>query len=78
MEVLQFTGLTTNDLDPDTMLGNIIGAGLTEIVVCALDKDGELVICGSRGDANAAIVLIEMCKQQMLDMVRGHIMAHNP
>lgn len=48
--VEQFPGLTTLDIDPDTMLCEAVGR-MSEVVIVGFDKDGLEFFASSKADA---------------------------
>lgn len=62
--VVPFTGLTTQKIDPDKILENNKGVFETVILV-GLTHDRELIVCGSH-DLPETITLLEQAKIMML------------
>lgn len=63
--VVDFTGSTTLDLDPDRVLKNMVGQ-VTEVLVIGLDHDGELVVAASNSNIAESIYLMEKFKFNVL------------
>ncbi|MCZ4270904.1 hypothetical protein [Maritalea porphyrae] len=63
--VIQFTGLTRNDMEPDSILENSIGE-LSEVVLVGFDKEGDFVFASSKADAGETIFLLERGKHKLM------------
>ena len=68
-EVLPFTGLTTLDIDPRQTLESAIAAGLTEVVICGFDADGNEYFASSVADAGAAGFHLDRAKWNLMRQV---------
>lgn len=63
--VIQFTGITRLDLDPDVILENNKG-DLAGVVILGWDHDGKEVFASSYADGGPVLWLLERCKQLLL------------
>ncbi|HEX7891463.1 MAG TPA: hypothetical protein VF522_19080 [Ramlibacter sp.] len=64
-KVIQFTGITRLDLDPDTILERNKG-DLSGVVIMGWDKEGNEVFASSYADGGTVLWLLERCKQRLL------------
>jgi hypothetical protein len=64
-KVIQFTGITTLDLDPDTILEGNMGL-LEGVVIMGFASDGTEVFASSYADGGTVLWLMERCKQRLL------------
>lgn len=65
--VVQFPGLTTNDIDPDKVLEAAKGK-LDTVLILGIKKDGEEYLAGSSSDLCVAVWLLERAKLKFLRM----------
>lgn len=65
-KVIQFTGVTKLDLDPDTVLENNKGC-LEGVVIMGWDKDGNEVFASSYADVGMVLWLAERMKKRLLE-----------
>lgn len=63
--VLPFTGETTVDLDPDTVLENAIGK-LESVFICGYTKDGEEFMASNKSDGAENVWMLERAKYKLL------------
>jgi hypothetical protein len=68
-EVLPFTGITTLDIDPAKILEAAKAAGLTEVVICGVDADGEEYFASSVADAGTAGWHLDRAKWNLMRQV---------
>lgn len=68
-EVVRFTGTTTLDIDPRQMLEAAIAAGMTEVVICGFDADGNEYFASSMADAGAAGFHLDRAKWNLMRQV---------
>jgi hypothetical protein len=66
--VVDFTGTTTLDLEPDRVLAKAVGE-LSEVVIVGLDKDGEAFFASSVADGGQALWHLERAKWRLMKMV---------
>lgn len=64
-DVIDFTGITTLDIDPDRILQSAIGQ-MEQVVVIGWDKDGQEYFSSSVSDAGAVLWHIERAKLNLL------------
>lgn len=65
--VVQFTGITTLDLDADHVLEAALGK-LNGVVVVGFDKDGQEYFASSYADGGEVLWLFERAKKRLLEM----------
>lgn len=65
-KVIQFTGVTKLDLDPDTVLENSKG-NLEGFVIAGFDKDGNKYFASTYADGGTVLWLIEQLKMKLLE-----------
>lgn len=68
-EVLPFTGITTLDLDPAQIIEAARNAGLTEVVICGVDADGNEYFASSVADAGNAGWHLDRAKWNLMRQV---------
>lgn len=65
-KIIQFTGKTKNEIEPDVILekakGNVI-----ECLVIGFQPEGKLYFAGSTGDVGQILTMIELAKKQLMD-----------
>jgi hypothetical protein len=66
-KILDFTGITRLDLDPDRVLAKAIGA-VDSVIVIGYDKDGELYIATSYADGGDMLWALEQTKKKLLEI----------
>lgn len=66
-KVILWNGVTTLDTPPDRILEHAVGE-LDKVVICGLDKNGELYFASSTSQLPEIIWLIEKIKQQVMAM----------
>ena len=64
-DVIQFSGITKLDLDPDTVLENTKGE-LEGFVIAGWDKDGNEYFSSTYADGGTVLWLIERLKKRVL------------
>lgn len=64
-KVIQFTGITKLDLDPDMILEANKGK-LAGVVIMGWDDEGNEVFASSYADGGTVLWLMERCKQRLL------------
>lgn len=65
--VIDFTGITKGDINPDKMLKNTIGQ-VKELVICGLDINGTPYFASSCGDIKTVLWHLEKAKKTLLEM----------
>lgn len=63
--VVNFTGVTRLDLDPDKVLNAAIG-NMSEVVICGYDKEGNEYFASSKGDGAQVLWHLERVKLRLL------------
>ena len=66
-EIINFSGVTRLDLEPDDILNAAVGEGLTEVIVMGWDADGDLYLASSKGRRADVNYLIDKAKQYLLE-----------
>lgn len=66
-KVIQFTGITKLDLDPDTILENNKGV-LEGVVIMGWDREGKEVFASSYADGGTVLWLAERMKKLLLEV----------
>ena len=66
MTIVKFTGTTCNDIDPDNVLSEAVGA-LESAVVIGRDKEGELYFASSLGSTAETLLLVELFKNFLIN-----------
>lgn len=66
-QILDFTGITTLDLDPDRVLAQATGK-LQGVVVLGFDKDGDFHFASSYADGGDVLWLLEVAKKKLLEI----------
>jgi hypothetical protein len=66
-KVIQFTGVTKHDLDPDIVLENLKGK-LEGFVLIGYTPDGEEYFSSTYADGGTALWLMERCKKALLNI----------
>jgi hypothetical protein len=66
-KILDFTGITRLDLDPDRVLAKAIGA-VDSVIVIGYDKDGDLYIATSYADGGDMLWALEQTKKKLLEI----------
>lgn len=69
VEVLEFTGITSLDIDPMRILEAAKDAGMTEVVICGFDADGNEYFASSVADAGAAGFHLDRAKWALMRQV---------
>lgn len=67
--VVRFTGITKLDTSPDLILQSAIDAGVTEVVVVGLDRDGNFYFASSQADAAEVTWHLERAKWRLMQTV---------
>ena len=65
--VVDFTGLTDLDIDPEKVLNGAKEAGLQNLIIVGEDSEGLLYVASSLGDLPKVYFLLELAKKQLLD-----------
>lgn len=65
-KILQFTGFTKLDLDPDTVLEAAQGH-LVDVVLVGRAKNGELYVAASQTDLGQVLLRIEAAKKMLIE-----------
>jgi hypothetical protein len=65
-KILEFTGITRLDLDPDRILEGAKGK-LQGVIVIGFDQEGEFYGATSYADGGDALWLLELCKLRLLE-----------
>lgn len=68
-EVVNFTGATKLDLDPLRIIEAAREAGLTEVVICGVDANGDEYFASSVADAGAAGWHLDRAKWALMRQV---------
>ena len=68
-QVVPFTGITTLDVDPISVLEAAKEAGMTEVVICGFDADGNEYFASSMADAGAAGFHLDRAKWNLMRQV---------
>jgi hypothetical protein len=68
-EVLPFTGITKLDIDPAKILDAAKDAGMTEVVICGIDADGNEYFASSMADAGAAGFHLDRAKWALMRQI---------
>lgn len=66
-EVVEFTGSTTQPIDPQKVLSAASGADLGRVTVIGTTASGELYIASSEGDAAQVLWDMERAKLALLE-----------
>jgi len=69
-DVVDFNGVTTLDTPVETVLMNALDADLNEVVIIAVDSEGDLRIASHTSNTSEVLFLMEMAKHEFLNMVR--------
>ena len=64
--VLQFTGTTTRDTDPQSVVDALQNTKFKRILVIGFDEDDELYVSSHTSDIGALLLLMERAKQHLL------------
>lgn len=64
--VVDFTGVTTLDLDPQRVLAGALEEGLASGVVCGYTAEGEEYFASSAADGGEVLWLLERSKLKLL------------
>jgi hypothetical protein len=67
-DILNFTGITRLDMDPDRVLSAAV-AKMEGVVVIGYDKDGDEYFASSYADGGTVLWLLERCKTRLLATV---------
>ena len=68
-EVLEFTGITSLDIDPMRILEAAKEAGMTEVVIIGLDADGVEYLASSQGASKEVMWHLERAKWRLMQHV---------
>lgn len=68
-EIVDFTGVSKLDLDPRRVLEAAIAAGLTEVVICGFDAEGNEFFSSSVADAGTAGFHLDRAKWALMRQV---------
>jgi hypothetical protein len=68
-EVLPFTGVTSLDMDPMVILDAAKDAGMTEVVICGFDADGNEYFAASVADAGGVGFHLDRAKWNLMRQV---------
>lgn len=68
-EVHEFTGVTTLPLDPQRILQAAMKDGLTQVVICGFDADGNDYFASSEPDAAVAGFHLDRAKWNLMRQV---------
>ena len=66
--VIDFSGITKLDLDPDRVLSNALGK-LKEVVVIGFDQDGNEYFSSSVADGGSVVWHMERAKHKLMQIV---------
>ena len=66
-KILDFTGITRLDLDPERVLGKAQGQ-LQAVIVIGYDHDGEFYAASSYADGGDMLWLLELCKKKLMEV----------
>lgn len=66
-----FPGITTNDHDPNVLLGAAERASLTQVVIIGYEPDGEMFFSSSIANGPDVLWLLELAKRRLLDIGAG-------
>ncbi len=69
-EILDFTGVTRLDVDPDRVLQKALGE-VDGCVVVGFDKEGGLFFASSYADGGTVLWLFELAKKRLLEIGNG-------
>jgi len=64
--ILEFTGVTTLDTNPERILKAALNTGLDSLVTLGFTEDGEFYFASNRSDAGTVIFLLEKAKRELL------------
>lgn len=67
-KVVPFNGITKLDMPPEHILNAALAAGLTEVIVCGFDADGDLYTASSVASGPDALWLAELFKKRLLEI----------
>lgn len=65
--IIDLPVITTLDHEPDKILREATGKGLTDIVIMGWDKDGELYFASSTADGGEVLWLMEHAKKELME-----------
>ncbi len=65
-EILDFTGITRLDLDPQRVLQGALEAGLAEVVIVGVDADGDEYFASSVSDGGTANWHLDRAKWNLM------------
>lgn len=63
--IVDFTGITKLDMDPDRVLNAALGQ-MDEVVICGFDKDGNQYFASSVADGGQALWHLERAKWALM------------
>lgn len=66
-KILDFTGITSRDIDPERVLIKAQGQ-LQAVVVIGYDQDGDLYVATSYADGGDMLWALEQAKEKLLEM----------
>lgn len=66
-QILDFTGITSLDIDPDRVLAKAQGQ-LQAVVVIGYDQDGQLYVATSYADGGDMLWALEQAKRKLLEI----------
>jgi hypothetical protein len=66
-KILDFTGVTSLDIDPERVLAKAKGQ-LQAVIVIGYDGDGELYVATSYADGGDMLWAIDQAKKKLLEM----------
>ncbi len=67
-KVVDFTGITTLDLNPDRLLEKAKGK-LESVLILGLTTEGEEYFASSKADAEYPIYMVERAKHRLMKMI---------
>lgn len=67
-DVVEFTGITTLNLDPQRVLQSAIAEGLSEVVIVGFNADGSEYFSSSVSDGGDVLWHLERAKTKLLRM----------
>ena len=66
-KIIDFTGITSLDLDPERVLAKAQGQ-LQSVVVIGYDQDGDLYVATSYADGGDMLWALEQAKRKLLEI----------
>ena len=68
-EIKPFTGTTSLDIPADRILQGAIDRGMSEVVVCGFDADGQSYFAASIADAGTVLYHLDRARWNLMKMV---------